>query len=134
MHGCMHACVCMHACMYVCMCICMYVWMDGLMDDWMDARIRFYIACMSRLSVPINIRAPARGIKSILTSQVWSPALQGLEPMATIRAQFPSRHDNHSYVCGHRLELPFHLVDQNREVFTRKSSFLVIFVLAGDLV
>ena len=36
-------------------------------------------------------------------------------------------------LIGHRLELPFHLVDQNREVFTRKSSFLVIFFLAGDL-
>ena len=36
--------------------------------------------------------------------------------------------------CGHRLELPFHLVDQNREVFKRKSSFVVIFFLAGDLV
>ena len=35
---------------------------------------------------------------------------------------------------GHRLELPFHLVEQNREVFTRKSSFVVIFFLAGDLV
>ena len=35
---------------------------------------------------------------------------------------------------GHRLELPFHLVDQNREVFTRKSNFLVIFVLVGDLI
>ena len=29
---------------------------------------------------------------------------------------------------GHRLELPFHLVEQNREVFTRKSSFLVIII------
>ena len=38
------------------------------------------------------------------------------------------------WVAGHRLELPFHLVDQNREVFTRKSSFVVIFILAGDLV
>ena len=38
-----------------------------------------------------------------------------------------------SPAVGHRLELPFHLLDQNREVFTRKSSFLVIFVLAGDI-
>ena len=30
--------------------------------------------------------------------------------------------------AGHRLELPFHLVDHNREVF------VVIFILAGDLV
>ena len=28
---------------------------------------------------------------------------------------------------GHRLELPFHLVDKNREVFTLKSSFLLYF-------
>ena len=35
---------------------------------------------------------------------------------------------------GHRLELPFNLVEQIREVFMRKSSFLVIFFLTGDLV
>ena len=34
---------------------------------------------------------------------------------------------------GNRLELPFHLVDENREIFTRKSRFLVISFLAGDL-
>ena len=38
-------------------------------------------------------------------------------------------------IWQHRLELPFHCVDQNREVFTQKSSFhVILFFLAGDLV
>ena len=42
----------------------------------------------------------------------------------------PWQWNTHTHTHTHT---PFHLVEQNREVFTRKSSFVVIFVLAGEL-